>query len=245
MLPEHIFAIFFSFFACVSTTIGIFIIWKYKEWGKRNVVYFMSFAAGLLIAVSMLHIIPESFEMTVSAPIFLLLGFLCIHLYDRLLENHTNSSHDKESGDRYSLGIISAWGIGIHSFIDGIVYMVTFSVSMFTGIVTSVAMIFHEIPEGIITFLLLKEAGFSERKSFTYAFVAAAISTPLGAILVYPLINDLGDQILGALFALSGGVLLYVGASRLLPEGENGKVLYSLIAFTVGIVIALIIIMGH
>ncbi|MFX0122365.1 MAG: ZIP family metal transporter [Candidatus Hodarchaeota archaeon] len=245
MLPEPILAILFSLIACGSTSIGIFIIWKYDEWGQRNVVYFMSFAAGLLITVSLLHIIPESFELNVSAPLFVLLGFLSLHVYDRFLDNHGPLDQEKGLNHYHSLGIISAWGIGLHSFVDGIVYMVTFNISMFTGVVTSTAMVFHEIPEGIITFLLLKQAGFSEKRSLAFSFLSAAISTPLGAILAFPFIYNLKHAQLGILLALSAGTLFYVGASRLLPESEVSASRYNLITLGLGIFIALIIIMSH
>lgn len=245
MIPEPILAIIFSLIACISTSIGIFIIWNYNEWGQRNVVYFMSFAAGLLIAVSLLHIIPESLELNLSAPLFVLLGFLALHVYDRFLDDHSSLNHEERSNHYRSLGIISAWGIGLHSFVDGVVYMVTFNVSMFTGVVTSTAMVFHEIPEGIITYLLLREAGFSEKRSLIFSFMAAAISTPLGAILAFPLVNSLQDAQLGMLLALSAGALLYVGASQLLPESEMGDRRYNLLTLGLGILIALIIILNH
>ncbi|UCE14070.1 MAG: ZIP family metal transporter [Candidatus Heimdallarchaeota archaeon] len=246
MFPEQVLAIIYSLIACTATSIGMIIIWKYKEWGEKNVIYFMSFAAGLLLAVSILHIIPESFELNSSAPLCLLVGFLSFHAYDRVIDNHSFNNHDRKSARLYSLGIITAWGIGIHSFIDGVVYMITFSVSMFTGVVTSTAMVFHEIPEGIITFLLLREAGFSEKKSLAYSFLAAAISTPLGAIIAYPFVNNLDNTQLGILLGLSAGALLYVGASRLLPESESGSVKYSLLTLGCGITLAIIIILlGH
>jgi zinc transporter ZupT len=246
MLPEPILAIIFSLIACGSTSIGIFIIWKYQEWGQRNVVYFMSFAAGLLIAVSLLHVIPESFELNVSGTVFVLLGFLCLHVYHRFLDDHGSFNQEKKHDHYYGLGIITAWGIGLHSFVDGIVYMVTFNVNMFTGVVTSTAMIFHEIPEGIITYLLLKKAGLSEKRSLIFSFLAAAISTPVGAILAFPFVYNLGDAQLGMLLAVSAGALLYVGASRLLPESEVEASKYSLITLGLGIIfIVIIIIMSH
>ena len=249
MIPDQIFAVLYGFIACIGTTIGIFIIWKYREWGQKHTVYFISFAAGLLITVSILHLIPESLELNVNAPIFLLIGFLSLHLFDRFLDNHTFNNTMSNSGSittkRYSLGIISAWGIGVHSFVDGVIFMVTFSISTFTGIATSTALVFHEIPEGIITFLLLKEAGFSEKKSAIYAFIAAGISTPMGAIVAYPFVYSLGTQQLGILLALAAGALLYVGASRLLPESEKGSTKYSLITLGLGILIALVIVMSH
>jgi len=52
-----------SVLACLVTTTGIYIITKYERWGSQNAVHFMSFAAGVLISVSFIHIIPKSFGM--------------------------------------------------------------------------------------------------------------------------------------------------------------------------------------
>jgi zinc transporter ZupT len=50
-------------------------------------------------------------------------------------------------------------GIGIHSFIDGIIYSVTFSVSALTGTLVSIGMVMHEFPEGVFTYVLLRKGG--------------------------------------------------------------------------------------
>ena len=72
--------VFASSLACLVTTIGIFIIGKYEKWGNQNVVYFMSFAAGVLITVSIMHILPEAYTMNTSAPLFVLVGYWSLHL---------------------------------------------------------------------------------------------------------------------------------------------------------------------
>jgi zinc transporter ZupT len=69
-----------SFLACAVTTIGIYVISKYERWGREHSAYFMSFAAGMLISVSFMHIIPKSFERNDVAPVFLLVGFLGIYM---------------------------------------------------------------------------------------------------------------------------------------------------------------------
>ncbi|MBN1977910.1 MAG: ZIP family metal transporter, partial [Anaerolineae bacterium] len=135
-------------------------------------------------------------------------------------------------------------GIGFHSFIDGVIYSVTFNVSILTGVLAAIGMVLHEFPEGIVTFVLLERGGFSRKKSVLYAFLAAALSTPLGALVSYPLINMIARPTLGILLALSAGALVYVGASPLLPavEGENRK--YSIFALAAGVLVALGIILS-
>jgi zinc transporter ZupT len=230
-----------SSLACIVTGVGIYVINHYAEWGHRNAAYFMSFAAGVLISVTLLHVMPEAYEMNEQAPIFILAGFLGLYLISRFLsvgDNHAQTTTN------VSIGIIPMIGIGIHSFIDGVIYTVTFNVSIFTGVLAAIGMVLHEFPEGIITFILLERGGFSRRKAIIWSVIAAAITTPLGTLLSYPFIADLEQNILGMLLSLSAGALLYVGATHLLPLVQNEKKKYTLISLIIGVIVAVIIVIS-
>jgi len=230
-----------SFLACAVTTIGIYIISRYEHWGKEHSAYFMSFAAGVLISVSFIHIIPKSFEMNASAPVFLLVGFLGIYLSNRLVRLYVCHEYDCTN---YAMGIIPMLGIGFHSFIDGVIYAVTFNVSILTGVLAAIGMVLHEFPEGIVTFVLLDRAGFSRKKAAVYAFFAAALSTPLGALVSFPFINTIQRSTLGILLAISAGALVYVGASHLLPAVEQEQKRYSFLALAAGVLVAVGIVLS-
>jgi zinc transporter ZupT len=135
-------------------------------------------------------------------------------------------------------------GIGFHSFIDGFIYSVAFSVSIFTGFVATVGMVLHEFPEGIITYLLLLRGGFSERKAMLLAFIAAAATTPAGTLLSYPLVSQIGRPLLGSLLSLSAGALIYVGATHLLPRAEQEHKRFSLVALAGGVLVAVVIVLS-
>jgi zinc transporter ZupT len=230
-----------SSLACIVTTVGIYVISKYEAWGRSNIVYFMSFAAGVLISVSFMHIIPQSFQMNDVASVYLLVGFLAFYLLNRFLNLYVCQKYACKT---YAAGIIPMLGIGFHSFLDGIIYSVTFNVSIFTGVLAAVGMVLHEFPEGIVTFLLLERGGFSRKKAAIYAFLAAAISTPLGTLISFPFINKITRPTLGILLAVSAGALMYVGASHLLPEVEKENKQYSIIALAVGVLVAVFIVMA-
>jgi zinc transporter ZupT len=230
-----------SVLACVVTIAGIFVIRRHENWGSSNVAYFMSFAAGVLISVSFIHIIPKSFSMNETSPIFLLVGFMSIYIINRFLNTYICHEYDRVN---YTLGLIPMLGIGFHSFLDGVIYSVTFNVSIFTGVLAAIGMILHEFPEGIVTFLLLERAGFDRRKSTLYAIIAAAISTPLGTLVSYPLIRNIDQSTLGALLALSAGALVYVGASHLLPAVEKENKRYTLVSLAIGVLVAAMIVMA-
>lgn len=230
-----------SFLACAVTTLGIVVIGCYEKWGMDHAAYFMSFAAGVLISVSFIHIIPKSFEMNTSAPLFLLAGFLALHLFNRFLQAYVCQEIGCEN---LTLGIIPMSGVGLHSFLDGVIYSVTFNVSIFTGILASIGMVLHEFPEGIVTFLLLERGGFNKKKSAWFAFLAAAISTPLGTLVSFPFIERIERSTLGSLLAFSAGALVYVGASHLLPAVERENKKYTLLSMTVGILVAILIVIS-
>jgi zinc and cadmium transporter len=230
-----------SFLACMVTTTGIIAISRYEKWGMDNAVYFMSFAAGVLVSVSFIHIIPKSIGMNASAPLYLLAGFLSLYLLNRFLKVYI--CHEYDCAD-LTLGIIPMLGVGLHSFLDGVIYSVTFNVSIFTGILAAFGMVLHEFPEGIVTFLLLERGGINKKKSTWYAFLAAAISTPLGTLISFPFIERLERSTLGALLAFSAGALVYVGASHLLPAVERENRNYTFFAMAAGILAAVVIVVS-
>jgi hypothetical protein len=64
-----------SSLAALVTTIGIYVIRYFERWGRENITYFICFAAGVLISVSFLHIIPTAFSMNTNASIYLFAGY--------------------------------------------------------------------------------------------------------------------------------------------------------------------------
>ncbi|MEW6132102.1 MAG: ZIP family metal transporter [Pseudomonadota bacterium] len=229
-----------SALAALVTSLGIYTIRRFADWGHRNTAYFMCFAAGVLISASFLHIIPKSFSMNLQAPVWLLIGFFGLHLFNRFITAFV-CEKDPEKKE-YAIGIVPMLGIGFHSFIDGFIYSIAFTVSILTGYLATLGMVLHEFPEGIITYLLLVRSGFGERKAMVLAFLAAAATTPLGMLVSYPLVSSIDKQTLGALLSLSAGALVYVGATHLLPRAEQEKRKFSLVALAGGVLVAVIIV---
>ncbi|WP_068805982.1 ZIP family metal transporter [Thauera phenolivorans] len=231
-----------SVLAAIVTSLGIYTIRRFAAWGQQNMTYFVCFAAGVLISASFLHIIPKSFTMNAAAPAWLLSGFLGLHLFNRFVTAFV-CERSPERRD-YVIGLIPMLGIGFHSFIDGFIYSIAFNVSILTGSLATLGMVLHEFPEGIITYLLLLNAGFGERKALLLAAFAAAGTTPLGMLSSYPLVSQVGTERLGALLALSAGALVYVGATHLLPRAEREAKRFSLVALGGGVLVAVIIVMS-
>jgi len=230
-----------SLLAALVTAIGIYTIRRFGAWGRKYSIYFVCFAAGVLISVSFLHIIPKSFEMNTNAPVYLLIGFVFLHLFNRFV---TAFVCERAPDSAYGIGLIPMLGIGLHSFIDGFIYSITFSVSVFTGALAATGMVLHEFPEGIITYLLLLRGGFREKTALILAILFASLTTPLGMLVSWPYISRIDPPLLGSLLALSSGALVYVGATHLLPQAEKEHRKYSLCALGAGILVAVIIVLS-
>ncbi|TDT41446.1 ZIP family zinc transporter/zinc and cadmium transporter [Halospina denitrificans] len=230
-----------SLLAALVTGIGIYTIRHFEAWGRKYSIYFVCFAAGVLISVSFLHIIPKSFELSPYAPGYLLGGFVLMHMFNRFI---TAFVCERGANPAYGIGLVPMVGIGFHSFIDGFVYSITFSTSIFTGVLAAIGMVLHEFPEGIITYLLLLRGGFSDRNALLLAVIAASLSTPLGMLVSWPFISSVSQPQLGVLLSLSAGALVYVGATHLLPQAEKEHGRFSLLALGAGILVAVLIVLS-
>jgi zinc and cadmium transporter len=224
-----------SLLACGMTTAGLHVIRRHDAWARLNATYFACFAAGVLITVSFMHIAPRSFRMHPQAPTCLFAGYLAMHALNRFVTAHVC---DKPATADYALGLVPLVGIGFHSLLDGAVYSISFTVDALTGGLVALGMVLHEFPEGIVTYALLLRGGFSGRQAFRLAFVAAAVTTPVGTALSYPFVSRIQEPLLGALLATSAGALIYVGATHLLPQAEREPRRFSIVALAAGVAVA-------
>lgn len=238
-----------SVIAMIVATIGILLVRYTPVFRDKNIDYFTAFAAGILLTAAFVHVIPEAILEFPDTAVYIAIGYFGMYLINRLLSsyvchehNHTHE-HDGCAHERVDirLGILAVIGIGAHSFIDGIVYSITFTHSIYTGLLASVGLILHEFAEGAVTYTLLISAKFAPRKAFIIAFITAALTTPLGLLISYPFVHHLQGEPLAVLLALSGGSLIYVGASHLIPHVEKEPIRFSFIAVLAGAVMAVII----
>ena len=98
-----------SLLAAAVTTSGIFAIRRHEKWARQNTTYFACFAAGVLIAVSFLLILPKSFAMSSQAPAYLFAGYMVMHVFNRFLTAYVC---DKPETANYAIGLVPLIGKG-------------------------------------------------------------------------------------------------------------------------------------
>jgi zinc transporter ZupT len=225
----------FAIGAAVVNGLGILAIYKYKNWTEKVKIYFICFAAGVLISTPLMFALPNAITKNFYAGFAALVGFLFMFFSNKIIKHKTKQ-------ETLAFGVTAAEGIGIHSFVDGIIYSVTFSVSIVVGFLSAIGLVIHEFAEGVITFSILIKGGMKEKKAAWYAFFIAALTTPIGAFIAYPFMGFLDDSILGLALGFVVGVLIYISASHLLPEAREHEKKHSTIAFLAGVALALLIV---
>lgn len=212
-------ATLFGLIAAAVSLIALVAVRYAAGYTRAHAPLFAAFAAGLLIAMSILHLIPEAFAMTDQAGILVLAGFGIGFLMQRGIEAWP--ANGRKAGAAFVIAPVAA--IAVHSCVDGLVYAVTFSVDFFTGLSAALGLSVHEFPETIICFVLLQRAGLSDRAAFIGAFCAAGLTTLVFAAGAAPFSASLSDAQLGWIIAVVAGLLLHVGATHMLTHaGEAG-----------------------
>ncbi|MEM9053841.1 MAG: ZIP family metal transporter [Pseudomonadota bacterium] len=227
--------LFFGLIAAFVTTLGLLLVALRGDWSARYAGLFGLAAAGMLCTMTFLHIMPEAFALTRSAPVWIAIGF-----FGGLVLNFSISVLFPEQPDSSlpSEAITPILAIAAHSFIDGIVYSITFAADFTSGVFAAAGLILHEFPEGVIAFAILRRHGVSNRGSFFWAFMAAAATTPLGVLISGPFMYSFSEALLGQLFALSAGLLLFVATGPLMAPLRETPPVRGLGALTAGIAIA-------
>ena len=233
--------LYFALAAASVTTIGLLAVAARSAWSLKYANLFALAAGGMLVSLVILHIAPEALATSARAPLFILIGFFGGLLLHYGLRNMVSG----RTGALVLTGVMPVVAIGLHSFLDGAVYTVMFAHSVDMGLRATLALILHEFPEGVIAFALMRGAGASNRTAFVTAFLAAGLTTPLGAAIFLPFSGNLDGDVLGELFALSAGLLLFVGTGPLLAHLETERPVRSFPALAAGIALAAILSSNH
>ncbi len=215
--------IFYSTIAGLSTILGIIMVMYKEEWVFKHSHYVNSFAAGLLLGIAFFHLFPESLELSEDALLFIFIGFLLFYLLETVLVIHSGAEiHFGEKNDpHHAKGIVMFSGLFFHSLLDGIIIGVGFEIDPKLGLIASLGVILHELPEGVTSFSLL--IGSIKRKTALKLSIAVALATPLGALISLTFLGDLSKATVGLLLAMAGGSFLYISASDLIPETHEEK----------------------
>jgi len=200
--------------------IGIFTLGLKSKLFDKFLVLLVGFAAGGLIGGAFLHLLPEAVEQSGSSRAFFysLVGFTSFFLMERYF--YWRHCHEGVC-DVHTFTYLNLIGDGLHNFTDGLVIAASFVTDFRLGVVTTIAVIFHEIPQEIGDFGILVYGGFSKSRALLFNFICA-LSAVLGAVIGYAL-STVTQNISLFLISFTAGGFIYIAASDLIPELHKQK----------------------
>jgi len=226
-----------TFIVSLISLIGILTLAIKDELLHKILFSLVGFSAGALIGGAFLHILPEALEKAKATPVFYcVIGGIVLFF---LMERYFYWRHCHEGVcDIHAFTYLNLIGDGFHNFIDGMVIAVSFTLSIKLGIVTTVAIILHEIPQELGDFGVLVYGGFTKQKALFYNFLTA-LTAMFGAVVGY-FIADFTKGFSNFIMPLTAGGFIYIAASDLIPEIHKEKDLrrstFAFIAFLLGII---------
>lgn len=207
--------IFYSLIGGVFSLIGGLLLLSSKRSAERLAYYATPFAAGALLAAVFLDLLKDGLEESSADTVLLsaLIGLLLFFFAERFL--HWFHHHHQHEGRDPATSLIVV-GDTAHNVLDGVAIAAAFLVSVPTGIITTIAVAAHEIPQEIGDFGLLLAKGM-RRRNVLLVNIMSAVATTVAAVVTFALGSE--DSLpVGILIGLSAGFLLYIAASDIIPE---------------------------
>ncbi len=229
----------FGSLAGLATFIGIFLVVKKEKWVKNNLIYLLSFSAGILLSFSLIHLLPEAVAENSLSYFWILASFFAFYMMEHLLGIH-HCKEEKECGMHETFSLISWIGLLVHSVIDGVVIGAGFEVSQTLGVLSTLAVLLHELPEGISSMSVMLYGG-NTIKEAVIKSSWVALATPIGAIGTFFLLRGVNSLLMGTLLAIAAGSFLYVAASDLIPEIHKKSRWLNIVLTLLGVLVPILV----
>ncbi len=198
--------------AASANLLGAALVVGRRNWSTRALDMMLAFAAGFMIAVAMIDLLPEALARGGhTAALVALGGYLAVHITQHVIGTHFHFGEETHDVSE-AVSVAALVGLLLHTFVDGVAVASGFGIGGAVGALVFTAVILHKVPEGLAISSLFLAAGQGRGRAFLAA-CALGVATILGVVLT-DVIGGLREHGL----ALSAGVTLYVGMSNLVPE---------------------------
>lgn len=215
---------FISSIAGLSTVLGSIVV--FFRWKRENINKFITFCLSLsltiMIGISILELIPEASygiltEFKLTKGIFLACCIFGIGVFLIYLLNK-KMEEKSSSGDLYRLGVLSMLALMLHNFPEGIVTFLSSCQDARLGMKIALAIMMHNIPEGISIAVPIYYATGSKKEAIKKTFISG-LAEPLGAFLAFLFLrNIINETMISVILLFVAGIMITLAIHELLPK---------------------------
>jgi zinc and cadmium transporter len=212
--------------------------------------HLVSFATGTLLGAAFLGLLPHALESAAGSdthviPLAVLLGLLGFFLLEKLvIWRHCHEDHCEVHGSEpvnhdHSTGTMILIGDGLHNFLDGILIAGAFLTDVHLGIVTSLAVAAHEIPQEVGDFAVLLHSGYTRRKAFFFN-ILSSLTTVIGGVLAWFALQEM-HTVLPYVLAVAASSFIYIAVADLIPtlhqRVEGRATIQQVVLIAIGVIL--------
>lgn len=202
----------FAVVAASANLVGALAVTSRARWSVGALDGMLAFAAGFMIAVGLIDLLPEALARGGRlAAVVALGGYLAVHLTQHVIGTHFHFGEETHHVSE-AVSVAALVGLLLHTFVDGVAVASGMAVGGAVGTLVFLAVILHKVPEGLAISSLFLAAGQGRRRALLAAG-ALGLMTIAGVLL-----TDRVAALRVHGLALAAGVTLYVGMSNLVPE---------------------------
>ena len=218
-----------STIAGLSTVLGSLIIFfKFKEKNiNRFITFCLSFSLSIMIGISITDLIPTSFfnimfNYNCLKALFIILLSFICGLISVIIINKLLNNTSNQNS-LYKLGILSMIALILHNFPEGIATFIGSVKDIELGINLSLAIMLHNIPEGISIAVPIYYATGSKKKAIFNTFLSG-LAEPLGALLAFIFLkNYVTDFMISIILLFVAGIMITLSIHEMLPKALSYK----------------------
>ncbi len=244
---EILYAIGSVVLVSLFSLVGILLLLLQDKILNYVTILLVSFSSGSLFGDAFIHLLPETVGrngFTIAVSLYILCGIAGSFVVEKVVQwRHV---HSPAQGEMAAFAYMNLLGDAVHNFLDGIVIASAYALDIRVGVATTIAILFHEIPQEMGDFGVLVHGGISRSKALFFNFVTAL--TALGGALVTIILINFAEQMTVFLIPFSAGTFIYIAGSDLIPqlhkEKEVRDSLLQLLFFGLGIAVMLILAWG-
>lgn len=222
-----------------ATMLGIFpVLFRFHD-QEKLIAISLGFASGVMLSASFFDLVPEAYLYFASEYQMIpsILFVSVFFILGILLSTWIHRKMDFQEDKLYQVGISSMIAIIIHNLPEGIITFLTASIDIRLGISLAIAILLHNIPEGISIAVPIYYSTKSKLKAFFYTFIAA-FSEPLGALLAFIFLkNYITNFFLGILLSIIAGIMVNISLYELLPQSLSyNRKITSILSVIIGLI---------
>lgn len=227
-----------TFFISALSLVGVVFLARKEKLLDKILLYLIGLSTGTLLGGAFIHLLPESIEFIGAdrALFVTLVSFVAFFLLEKLL--HWRHCHEKECPE-HAFGYINLAGDAVHNFIDGLLIADAFVADPSLGFITTIALVFHELPQELGDFAVLVYSGIPIKRAVLLNFLVALTSV-LGGVIGFFLTSSI-DWSVPYLLPIAAGGFIYISTSDLIPELRSDtnrkRSIVTFLLFVLGLVI--------